>query len=74
MNELKHENFKRIAENRKNKIVSTIEQLNNFSNFSFYEFTEEEIIAMFEEIEKKTADVKKRLINSCKKQNKKGEM
>lgn len=74
MNELKHENFKRIAENRKNKIVSTIEQLNNLSNFSFYEFTEEEIKAMFEEIEQKTADVKKRLINSCKKQNKKGEM
>ena len=74
MNELKHENFKRIAENRKNKIVSTIEQLNNLSNFSFYEFTEEEIKAMFEEIEQKTADIKKRLINSCKKQNKKGEM
>ena len=74
MNELKHENFKRIAENRKNKIVSTIEQLNNLSNFSFYEFAEEEIKAVFEEIEQKTADVKKRLINSCKKQNKKGEM
>lgn len=74
MNELKHENFKRIAEKRKNKIVSTIEQLNNLSNFSFYEFTEEEIKAMFEEIEQKTADIKKRLINSCKKQNKKGEM
>ena len=74
MNELKHENFKRIAENRKNKIISTIEQLNNLSNSSFYEFSEEEIKAMFEEIEQKTVDIKKRLINSCKKQNKKGEM
>ena len=74
MNELKHENFKRIAENRKNKIISTIEQLNNLRNSSFYEFSEEEIKAMFEEIEQKTVDIKKRLINSCKKQNKKGEM
>ena len=74
MNELKHENFKRIAQNRKNKIISTIEQLNNLSNFSYYEFTEEEIKEMFDEINSKTEEIKKRLLSSCKKQNKKGEM
>lgn len=74
MNKLKHENFIRIAENRKNKIVSTIEQLNNLSNFSYYEFTEEEIKKMFDEIEQKAEEIKKRLISSCKKQNKKEEM
>ncbi len=74
MNELKHENFKRIAQNRKNKIISTIEQLNNLSNFSYYEFTEEEIKEMFEEINSKSEEIKKRLLSSCKKQNKKGEM
>ena len=74
MNELKHENFKRIAQNRKNKIISTIEQLSNLSNFSYYEFAEEEIKEMFEEINNKSEEIKKRLILSCKKQNKKGEM
>lgn len=74
MNELKHENFKRIAQNRKNKIISTIEQLGNLSNFSFYEFTEEEIKEMFEEINGKSDEIKKRLLFSCKKQNRRGEM
>ena len=74
MSELKHENFKRIAESRKNKIISTIEQLNNLSNFSYYEFTEEEIKKMFNDIEQKAEEIKKRLISSCNKKNKKGEM
>ena len=74
MNELKHENFKRIAQNRKNKIISTIEQLNNLSNFSYYEFTEAEIKEMFDEISRKSEEIKKRLLSSCKKRNKKGEM
>lgn len=74
MNELKHENFKRIAQNRKNKIISTIEQLKNLSNFSYYEFTEAEIKEMFDEISSKSEEIKKRLLSSCKKKNKKGEM
>ena len=74
MNELKHSNFQRIAQNRKNKIISTIEQLNNLSNFSFYEFSEEEIEALFKEIDEKSNEVEKRLLSCCRKQNKKGEM
>lgn len=74
MNELKHENFKRIAQNRKNKIIATIEQFNNLTNFSYYEFTEEEIKEVFAEIISKSEEIKKRLLLSCKKQNKKGKM
>ena len=74
MNELKHNNFVRIAQNRKNKIISTIEQLNNLTNYSFYEYSEEEIKEMFVELKKKMEEVEKRLTSSCKKQNKKGEM
>lgn len=74
MNELKHNNFVRIAQNRKNKIISTIEQLNNLTNFSFYEYSEEEVKQMFYELRKKLEEVEKRLSSSCKKQNRKGEM
>lgn len=74
MNKVKHDNFSRIAQNRKNKILSSIEQLNNLTNFSFYEYTEEEIKDLLFEIEKKLDEVEKRLVSACRKQNKKGEM
>lgn len=74
MNEIKQQNFARIAENRKNKIILTIEQLNNLNNFSFYEYKEEQIKELFAEITDKCKEVEKRLLLSCQKQNKKGEM
>jgi hypothetical protein len=48
---IKKENFKRIAENRTNKILAMIELLGNISNTSFYEFTDQEIEKIFTTIQ-----------------------
>lgn len=47
----RNENFKRIAENRTNKIIDMIQSLSNLKNKSFYEYTDEEIRAVFDAIE-----------------------
>lgn len=49
--ENKKENFKRIATNRTNKIITMISSLGNLTNSSFYEYTDEQVEAMFEAIE-----------------------
>lgn len=48
----RQENFKRIADNRTNKIVELISKLHNLSNSSFYEYTDEQIDEMFNTIQK----------------------
>ena len=50
MNE-KRERFKRIAENRTNKIIDMIELLGNCSNRNNYEYTEEDVKSIFNAIE-----------------------
>ena len=52
METVKQQNFKRIAENRKEKIVDLISKLHNLSNSSFYEYTDEQIDKMFDIIQK----------------------
>jgi hypothetical protein len=49
--EVKQENFKRIAKNRTNKIISMISKLQNLSNSSFYEYTDEQIDSIFNAIQ-----------------------
>lgn len=49
--ENKKANFKRIAENRTNKIINMISLLGNLSNSSFYEYTDEQIEAIFSAIQ-----------------------
>lgn len=49
--ENKKNNFKRIAENRVNKILDMISLLGNLSNASFYEYTDDQIEAIFGAIE-----------------------
>ena len=49
--DVKKENFKRIAENRTNKIIDMIALLGNLSNSSFYEYTDSQIDAIFEAIQ-----------------------
>jgi hypothetical protein len=49
--ENKKENFKRIAENRTNKIIDMISLLGNLSNGSFYEYSDEQIEAIFNAIQ-----------------------
>lgn len=47
----KQENFKRIAESRTNKIIDAISLLGNLSNRSYYDYTQEQIEAMFDAIQ-----------------------
>ena len=59
----KKENFKRIAENRTNKIIELISKLHNLSNSSFYEYTEDQIDSIFnaiqEELDKQREEFRK---------------
>ena len=63
--DVKKENFKRIAENRTNKIIELISKLQNLMNPSFYEYTEEEIDSIFnaiqEELDRQKESFKKNI-------------
>ncbi len=48
---IKGDNFKRISENRIKKINELISKLHNLNNPSFYEYTDEQIDSIFEEIQ-----------------------
>lgn len=67
---VKKDNFKRIAENRTNKIINMISLLGNLCNSSFYEYTDEQIEAIFGAIQAELDKQHKKFIND-KKGNKK---
>lgn len=50
--ESRHERFKRVASKRTNEILEKIRILGNCSNKSSYEYTEEEVNKIFNEIDK----------------------
>lgn len=54
----KAERFKRVAENRTNKIINSIRLLGNCSNRSNYEYTDEEVKKIFSAIEAELKDAK----------------
>lgn len=56
----KKSNFIRIAEARTNKIIESIRLLGNLSNTSYYEYTPEQIEAMFSAIQEEIDNQKKR--------------
>lgn len=64
METVKQKNFKRIAENRTEKIVDLISKLHNLSNSSFYEYTDDQIEKMFDiiqrELDKQREEFKKK--------------
>ena len=68
--ETKRDNFKRIAENRTNKIIELISKLQNLMNPSFYEYTEEEIDSIFnaiqEELDRQKESFKKNINRKIK--------
>lgn len=66
--ETKQENFKRVATNRTNKIITMIRSLGNLTNSSFYEYTDEQVAAMFEAIEQEL-EIQKETLNQKKKRN-----
>ena len=70
MNNIKQENFKRIANNRVNKIVDLISKLHNLSNTSFYEYTDAQINEIFNLIQNEL-DKQKELFDKDKKKGQK---
>lgn len=70
----KKDNFKRIAENRTNKIITTIQQLGNLTNNSYYNYSKEDIESMFFSIEENLNTVKKKLLDNINKDNRKFEL
>ena len=69
----KQENFKRIAENRVNKIIDMISKLENLNNTSFYEYSDEQMENIFKAIQKEL-DKRKELFNKSKKSKKRFEL
>lgn len=56
----KKANFVRIAESRTNKIIESITLLGNLSNTSYYEYSQEQIDAIFSAIQEELDTQKKR--------------
>lgn len=70
----KKDNFKRIAEKRTNKIIESISKLQNLTNTSFYEYTDEQIEAIFDAIQKELDNQKKIFEDDMKKEKKRFEL
>lgn len=70
----KKDNFKRIAEKRTKKIIESISKLQNLTNTSFYEYTEEQIEAIFTAIQKELDNQKKIFEDDKKKEKKRFEL
>lgn len=64
INNEKANNFKRITENRVNKILQLFDQLKNLTNKSFYEYSNDDIEKIFETLEREMSDTKKILLNA----------
>lgn len=71
--ENKKENFKRISEARVKRIVSSLAQMQNLANASYYEYSDEEVEAIFEEINQASTKAKEALLkgNERKRRSKK---
>lgn len=74
MNNVKQENFKRIADNRVHKIVDLISKLHNLSNTSFYEYTDDQINEIFNLIQNELDKQKQLFDNDKKKEQKRVEL
>lgn len=60
MSKQKRENFVRLAEARTNKILEMVRLLGNLSNTSNYSYTKQDVDKIFNTLEKKLAETKKR--------------
>ena len=67
-NETKSEKFIRLGEYRMNKAMDAIGRLENLANRSAYEYTPEQVEAMFSVLESRVAEVKAKF-TSAKKEN-----
>jgi len=64
--ELKREKFKQISEKRVNFILQRLKILGNLSNKSNYYYEKEDVLKIFQAIEKATREVKERFLNTEK--------
>ena len=62
----KREKFKQISEKRVNSILQKLKILGNLSNKSNYYYENEDVIKIFQAIEKATKEVKERFLNTEK--------
>ena len=69
----KQENFKRIAENRVNKIIDMISKLENLNNTSFYQYSDEQMENVFNAIQKEL-DKQKEIFQKNKNSKKRFEL
>ena len=65
--ENRHARFKRLAEARTGKVLDMLDLIGNLSNKSFYDYSEEEVKAIFEAIEKATKENKDKYLRNKKK-------
>lgn len=72
--ENKKQNFRRISNNRVEKILLTLKQLENLTNSSYYEYSKEDVDSIFNEIEEATQKAKKKLNNNLEKKDKEFEL
>ena len=62
MSSQKEENFKRLAENRTNKIIDMLHLLGNLSNTSNYSYSEKQVETIFSAIEQELEVQKNRFV------------
>ena len=62
MKDIKEENFKRLAENRTNKVLNMLELIGNLANKSNYSYTEKQVNAIFDTIEEELQKQKSKFI------------
>jgi len=55
----KKDNFKRVAEKRVNKIIDSISKLQNLTNTSFYQYSDEQIDSIINAIQEELNKQKK---------------
>ena len=67
MNESKHDKFKRLAEQRGNRILHYLRLLSNLSNKSNYDYSEAEVRQMFSTIDHQLRVTKQNFASPTKK-------
>ena len=68
----KRERFENVASNRVQRILDTLQLLQNCSNKNNYEYTEKDVDKMFSEISSAVKDAKQAYIKELNKGNKSG--
>lgn len=71
-NTTKRQRFENVASNRVQRILDTLQLLQNCSNKNNYEYTEKDVDKMFSEISSAVKDAKKAYIKELNKGNKSG--